>query len=156
MLNFTAYHFSKKAAAATEVIRTQVSICLMSVVKRSECNPRDIDKQFWAEPIMFQWQYIRKLPEKYYWQNNISFASQVEQILCSLERSLTNVTYLQVIMTVFSPSHDGLSAMILACVVTSCGESWGSSLGWVWTQPNGSISYKQANTNTTLNIWTHT
>lgn len=47
-------------------------------------------------------------------------------------------------MTVFSPSQDGLSAMILACVVTSCGESWGSSLGWVWTQPSGSISYKHA------------
>ena len=46
MPNFTVYHFSKMAAAATEVIRTQVSICLMSVVKRSECNPRDVDKQF--------------------------------------------------------------------------------------------------------------
>ena len=46
MPNFTAYHFSKTAAATTEVIRIQVSICLMSVVKRSECNPRDVDKQF--------------------------------------------------------------------------------------------------------------
>ena len=50
--------------------------------------------------------------------------------------------YLHVIMTVFSPSQDGLSAMILACVVTSCGESCGSSLGWVWTHPKGSISWK--------------
>lgn len=49
-------------------------------------------------------------------------------------------TYLQVMMMVFSPSQDGLSAMILAWVVTSCGDSWGDSLGWVWIQPRGSIS----------------
>lgn len=53
--------------------------------------------------------------------------------------------YLHVMMTVFSPSQDGLSAMILACVVTSCGESCGSSLGWVWTHPKGSISWKNKN-----------
>lgn len=49
-------------------------------------------------------------------------------------------TYLQVMMMVFSPSQEGLSAMILAWVVTSCGDSWGDSLGWVWIQPRGSIS----------------
>ena len=53
--------------------------------------------------------------------------------------------YLQVMMTVFSPSHDGLSAIILACVVTSCGASCGSSLGCVWIHPRGSISCKQNN-----------
>ena len=46
MPNFTAYHFSKKAAAATEVIRTQVSIYMMSVVKRSECKINTQPKQF--------------------------------------------------------------------------------------------------------------
>lgn len=40
-------------------------------------------------------------------------------------------TNLQVMMMVFSPSQEGLSAMILACVVTSCGDSWGDSLGCV-------------------------
>jgi hypothetical protein len=30
--------------------------------------------------------------------------------------------------------------MMRACVVTSCGASWGSSLGCVWIQPSGSIS----------------
>ena len=29
----------------------------------------------------------------------------------------------------------------LACMVTSWGVSWGSSLGWVWIQPSGSISW---------------
>lgn len=37
--------------------------------------------------------------------------------------------HLQVMMMVFSPSQDGLSAMILAWVVTSWGDSWGDSLG---------------------------
>lgn len=37
--------------------------------------------------------------------------------------------YLQVMIMVFSPSQDGLSAMILAWVVTSWGDSWGDSLG---------------------------
>lgn len=46
MPNFTAYHFSKNAAAATEVIRTQVSTCLMSVVKRSECKINTQPNQF--------------------------------------------------------------------------------------------------------------
>lgn len=39
--------------------------------------------------------------------------------------------HLQVMMMVFSPSQDGLSAMILAWVVTSWGDSWGDSLGCV-------------------------
>lgn len=37
--------------------------------------------------------------------------------------------HLQVMMMVFSPSHDGLSAMILAWVVTSWGDNCGDSLG---------------------------
>jgi hypothetical protein len=37
--------------------------------------------------------------------------------------ALVHATHLQVIMTVFSPSQVGLSAIILACVVTSCGDS---------------------------------
>ena len=37
--------------------------------------------------------------------------------------------HLQVMIMVFSPSQDGLSAMILAWVVTSWGDSWGDSLG---------------------------
>lgn len=50
--------------------------------------------------------------------------------------------HLQVIMMVFSPSHDGLSDMTLACKVTSCGDSCGSSLGCVCTQPSGSSSWQ--------------
>lgn len=46
-------------------------------------------------------------------------------------------------MMVFSPSQAGLSAMILAWLVTSWGESWGDSLGWVWIQPRGSISCRR-------------
>ena len=49
-------------------------------------------------------------------------------------------SYLQVMMMVFSPSQEGLSAMTLAWVVTSWGDSCGDSLGWVWIQPRGSIS----------------
>lgn len=47
-----------------------------------------------------------------------------------------------VTMMAFSPSHSGWSAMTLAWVVTSWGESWGSSLGCVWIQPSGSRSWK--------------
>ncbi len=50
--------------------------------------------------------------------------------------------YLQVIMIVFSPSQEGLSAMTFAWVVTSWGDSWGDSLGCVWIHPRGSISYE--------------
>ena len=52
------------------------------------------------------------------------------------------VHILQVITTVFSPSQIGFCAITLACVVTSCGDSWGNSLGWVCIQPSGSISWK--------------
>ena len=45
-------------------------------------------------------------------------------------------------MMVFSPSQDELSAMTLAWRVTSWGESWGNSLGWVWIQPRGSMSWE--------------
>ena len=69
------------------------------------------------------------------WQDDLRMANLLRWI------NLLN-DYLHVMMTVFSPSQDGLSAMILACVVTSCGESCGSSLGWVWTHPKGSISWK--------------
>lgn len=37
--------------------------------------------------------------------------------------SFGHMPYLQVMMMVFSPSQEGLSAMTLAWVVTSCGES---------------------------------
>jgi len=54
--------------------------------------------------------------------NNIAF-----EFLAKVHKTFVQVrfssTYLHVMMTVFSPSQDGLSAMILACVVTSCGES---------------------------------
>lgn len=40
-------------------------------------------------------------------------------------------SHLQVMMIVFSPSQEGLSAMTLAWVVTSCGDSCGDSFGWV-------------------------
>jgi len=51
-----------------------------------------------------------------------------------------NVRYLQVMTTVFSPSQDGLSDIILACVVISWGDNCGSSLGCVCIHPKGSIS----------------
>lgn len=72
------------------------------------------------------------------WQDDLRMANLLRWI------NFVN-DYLHVMMTVFSPSQDGLSAMILACVVTSCGESCGSSLGWVWTHPKGSISWKNKN-----------
>lgn len=54
---------------------------------------------------------------------------------------------------VFSPSQEGLSAMILACVVISCGDNWGSSLGCVWIQPSGSIScWKNTNNITSSSL----
>jgi hypothetical protein len=49
---------------------------------------------------------------------------------------------LHVIMIVFSPSHEELSAITLACVVMSCGDSCGNSLGCVCIQPSGSISLR--------------
>jgi len=39
------------------------------------------------------------------------------------------VANLQVMTMVFSPSQTGLSDMIFACVVMSCGDSCGSSFG---------------------------
>lgn len=41
----------------------------------------------------------------------------------SLSSRGTQASHLQVMMMVFSPSQEGLSAMTLAWVVTSCGES---------------------------------
>ena len=58
-----------------------------------------------------------------------------------VEQDKTKRTYLHVMTIVFSPSHAGFSAITLACVVTSCGESCGNSLGCVCTHPRGSISY---------------
>ena len=55
---------------------------------------------------------------------------------------------------VFSPSQDGLSAMILAWDVMSCGESCGSSLGCVWIQPKGSISLRYSCCGMALGKWT--
>ena len=74
-------------------------------------------------------------------QNVWGFYSFQSHKSCSYRQTASCIkTYLQVMMMVFSPSHEGLSAMTLAWVVTSCGDSCGDSLGWVWIQPRGSIS----------------
>ena len=62
--------------------------------------------------------------------------------------------HLHVSTMVFSASHVGLSAMILAWRVTSCGESWGSSLGCVWIHPNGSISLRYSWAGSCWGKWT--
>ena len=49
--------------------------------------------------------------------------NNIDLVMKTLVQVNSDGTYLHVMMTVFSPSQDGLSAMILACVVTSCGES---------------------------------
>ena len=62
--------------------------------------------------------------------------------------------YLQVMTTVFSPSQAGLSAMTRAWVLMSWGESCGSSLGWVWIHPSGSISCdKKGSFTTGILLW---
>ena len=76
-----------------------------------------------------------------------------------------SLPHLHVMMIVFSPSQEGFSAIIRECVVTSCGESWGSSLGCVWTQPSGSMSWgvgdnkkreslQQSKQETSMYMWT--
>ena len=50
-----------------------------------------------------------------------------------VEQDKTKRTYLHVMTIVFSPSHAGFSAITLACVVTSCGESCGNN--WVVCAP---------------------